>query len=270
MQIKKAKTKSLLCAEETELFWEQGYLHISTIFDEEETRELSEEMDRLISAWAIRSKGWSGDWRGAYMDEETEKRSELIAMHNLFYYSAAWARAVMHPRLVAGMADLLGPDVELHHTTMHVKPPQTGQPFPMHQDHPFYAHEDERYIDVLVHLDDTFHENGEIRFLGGSHKSGPLEHIRQTAEGDPCSPHLPTDKYHLEDTVPVPAKAGDIVAFNINTIHGSYINKTDRDRRLVRIGYRHPDNVQIAGQGFGKPGWMVAGKRTRKPGQELF
>ena len=41
---------------------------------------------------------------------------------------------------------------------MHIKPPQTGHPFPMHQDSPFYEHSDGRFLDTLVHLDDTFHE----------------------------------------------------------------------------------------------------------------
>ena len=270
MQTISRRTASPPTSERAELFWERGFLHIPSVFDRDETKELSEEMDRLISEWATRNRGWSGDWRKAYMDEETEKRSELAAMHDLFYYSAAWARAMMNPRLVATMTDLLGPDVELHFSTMHVKPPQTGHPFPMHQDHPFYEHEDERYVLVLLHLDDTFHENGEIRFVEGSHKGGPLQHVRRTSEGEPCTPHLPTDEYSLEDTVAVPAKIGDIVAFNINTIHGSYMNTTDRNRRLVRIAYRHPDNLQRTGHALGLPGWMVAGNRSRRPGQELY
>jgi ectoine hydroxylase-related dioxygenase (phytanoyl-CoA dioxygenase family) len=203
------------------------------------------------------------------MEEAIEKNSRLTAMHDLQFYSSAWLRAVTHPRLAEAISDLLGPNVELHHSTMHIKPPQTGQPFPMHQDYPFYMHTDGRYVDVLVHLDDTFHENGEIRFLDGSHKDGPLVHITETAEG-PCSPHLPTDVYRLGDTVPVPAKRGDVVCFSIYTIHGSYINTTDKARRLVRVGYRDPQNVQTAGQSLGRPGLMVRGYRDRRDGQQLF
>jgi phytanoyl-CoA hydroxylase len=62
---------------------------------------------------------------------------------------------------VGALVDLLGPNVELHHTTLHLKPPETGHPFPLHQDDTYYPHTDDRYIDVLVHLDDTRHENGE-------------------------------------------------------------------------------------------------------------
>ncbi len=243
---------------------EQGFLHVPEVFDDSELRDLSDEMNRLMKEWADRSQGWVGDWRKAYMDEETEKKSKLVAMHELQNYSTAWMRAVTHPRLAAVLAGVLGPNVEYHHSTMHVKPPQTGHPFPMHQDMPFYEHTDDRYVDVLVHLDNTCHENGEIRFLADSHKQGYLPHIKVSKDGSGATPHLPTDEYSLEDTVAVPAKAGDIVIFNINTIHGSYINTTDIDRRLVRVGYRHPNNVQIAGQNFGMPGFMMCGKREKQ------
>jgi hypothetical protein len=192
----------------------------------------------------------------------------LVAMHDLHMYAHGWMRCVTSTGLVGVLTQLLGPDVELHHSTMHVKPPETGHPFPMHQDMAFYEHSDDRYVDVLVHLDDTSHENGEIRFLAGSHKLGYLDHITEF-EGESVTPHLPTDQYKLDDTVAVPARAGDVVLFNINTIHGSHINQTDAMRRMVRLGYRHPHNNQIAGQANGMRGLMVSGYRYRREGDEL-
>lgn len=259
----------MLTKEQVQFFNDHGYLHIPRVFTPAETDELSGELNRLMAEWANYEAGWTGPWRKVYMDTETEKKSKLVAMHDLSFYSAAWTRAVTHPRLTEAMSDLLGPDVELHHSTMHVKPPETGHPFPMHQDWAFYQHADGRYVDVLVHLDDTRHDNGEIRFLDGSHKAGALEHITQTPEGA-CTPHLPTDKYKLDDTVAVPAKRGDVVCFNIHTIHGSHINVTDKPRRLIRIGYRHPGNVQTGGQSKGRPGLMVRGYRQRKNDAALF
>ena len=85
-----------------------------------------------------------------------------------------------------------------------------------------------------------------------------------------CIRDRPTDQYSLEQTVPVPAKAGDIVIFCIDTIHGSYINQTKKPRRLVRMGYRDPQNRQIYGQSFGRPGIMVSGYRERMEGEKPF
>jgi phytanoyl-CoA hydroxylase len=252
----------MLTREQVDFYEEHGYLRIPQVFNKAEIDAMDVELESLIQNWATNEAGWTGPWRKVYMDPATEKKSKLIALHDLQFYADSWCKAVNNPRLVGAMVDLLGPNVELHHSTLHAKPPETGHPFPMHQDWAFYQHDDGRYVDVLVHLDDTDDNNGCIRYLDGSHKLGSLEHVTRTPDG-PCTPHLPTDKYSLEDTVPVPAKRGDVVVFQINTIHGSRINKTNKMRRLVRIGYRNPENVQTGGQSLGRPGLMVAGMRAK-------
>jgi ectoine hydroxylase-related dioxygenase (phytanoyl-CoA dioxygenase family) len=253
---------NVLTPEQVAFYQEHGYLHLPGVFTEAETAELRADLDWMLSTWAYRHE-WTGGWRHELMDAETEKQAKIDIMHDLQLIAGSWARATAKPNLAGAMSDLLGGGpVELHHSTMHVKPPETGMPFPMHQDFPFYQHTDGRYVDCLFHLDDTSHENGEIRFLPGSHKHGALNHI-DVSDGVLCTPYLPTDQYRLEDTVAVPAKAGDVVCFSIHTIHGSHINTTSEPRRLVRVGYRHPDNVQLAGQSAGRAGPIVWGRRPR-------
>lgn len=260
----------MLSERDVTFYREHGWLRIPAVYQPAEIAELREGLDRCSDVWAVRSAGWKGDWRKKLMEDDVERRSELVSMHDLQLYSEAWFRGATNPKLVRALGQLLDGPVELHHTTMHVKPPESGMPFPMHQDNPFYPHADDRYVDVLLHLDDTCHENGEIRFLDGSHKAGPLPHILHSADGQACDPHLDQDAYRLNDAVPVSAKAGDVVCFNIHTIHGSHINTTDKPRRLVRMGYRHPDNVQTGGQSHGRPGVLVGGFRPRAEGQSLL
>ncbi len=250
----------MLTAEQIDYFNENGYLRIPQVYTPEEVRAMERELDQLIQDWATTNMGWTGPWRQVYMSPDVEQRSMLTHLHDLHFYSEAWCRAVTNPRLAEALADLLGPNVELHHTTLHIKPPETGMPFPLHQDSPFYQHEGFSYVDAIVHLDDTNDENGCLRFVPGSHRQGHIEHITEV-NGEPCSPHLPTDQWRLEDTVACPAQAGDVVAFSIYTVHGSYINRTDRLRRLVRLGYRDPMNQQLAGQSLGRAGLMVRGVR---------
>lgn len=252
---------------DVDFFHENGFLRIPSVFTPEESQAQADDLGRLAREWATVDRRWPGPWRKVYMDEEEEQGARLEAMHELHCYSRAWLDAVTSPRLIACLAPLLGPDIELHHSVMHTKPPG-GQVFPMHQDHPFYPHDDGRYLDVLVHLDDTGHENGELRFLAGSHRLGPLEHIRGTEE-EPSAPHLPTDEYRLADSVAAPAKRGDVIVFSYYTVHGSYINRTDRARRMVRIGYRHPHNRQSDG-GAVKSGIMVSGYRQRRGEEPLL
>lgn len=253
-----------LTDDQVEFYRENGFLRVPQVFTPEEMDWLDDELEFLMDQWAQTETGWTGPWRKAYMDAETEKKSKLTSLHDLHFYSEAWMRAVSHTHMANVLEALLGPNVEVHHMTLHAKPPETGHPFPLHQDNAFYEHSDDRYIDALIHLDDTSHANGEIRFSAGSHKLGYLPHITMTPEGEACTPHLATDVWKLEDTVPVPAKRGDVVLFNIFCVHGSYINTTDKVRRMVRCGYRDPENWQVSGQSIGRPGIMIRGHRVRQ------
>ena len=112
---------------------------------------------------------------------------------------------------------------------LHAKPPEKGTPFPMHQDYPFYPHDGLDFVDCLVHLDDAPFESGALRVVPGSHKEGPREHIT----GHDTAPHLPTDEFHPDfiDSIPIPAKAGDVIFFSYCLIHWSEVNRTDDWRK---------------------------------------
>ena len=239
------------------VFW------IPQAFDPGNVEWLSDELERLMQEWAVKGKGWTGPWRDAYLTTEEDERASLTHMHDLHFYSEAYMRAVMNDIMTGAIADLLGPNVELHHTTLHAKAPEMGTPFPMHQDHPFYPHKGAAFIDAIVHIDSTNDENGCLKFLVGSHADGPLKHLGGHNSQQEGSPHLPTDAYKLDDAVSVHCDAGDVVLFSYYTIHGSALNRTDRWRRLVRFGYRDPANRQISGQSHGRPGLMVRGQKRK-------
>jgi ectoine hydroxylase-related dioxygenase (phytanoyl-CoA dioxygenase family) len=249
-----------LTPEQVASFEDNGFLRLEAVFSPAEVADLSRELEYMMQTFAVLDRGWEGPWREQFLTADEDDKARLSAMHELQCFSAAWARAVQQPRLVDAVADLIGPEVELHHTTLHAKAPEFGTPFPMHQDHPFYPHETGQYVDAIVHVDAATEQNGCLKFLRGSHKLGPLEH-RFTG-----SPHLPPDEYRIADAVSCPADAGDVVFFSIHTVHGSTVNRTSEWRRIVRVGYRNPRNRQLGGQAMGRPGTMVRGVRPKVEG----
>jgi len=256
----------VLTPDQIAFYHENGFLRLEQIYDPAELARMSEELDYIIQNFANWGAAWRGPWRKVVMNEEEDRKATLVAIHEMQHYSAAWNRALASPRLAEELSQLLDTDcLEMHHMTLHAKPPDAGAPFPMHQDLPFYPHADGRYLDTLVHVDDANETSGCIKFLPGSHKLGKLQHIT----GPETSPHLPTDRFRLEDAVSLPAKAGDVVVFNIWTVHGSNVNHSGKWRRIVRIGYRDPHNLQEGGQAMGRPGIIVRGVRPRIEGQEL-
>ena len=256
----------MLTQEQIDFFHEHGFLRLEQVYSPNELRLISDDLNYIMETFANWDAAWRGQWRKEYMDEQEDRKATLVAIHELQHYSAEWMRAMTKPELADAVATLLKTDLlELHHNTLHAKPPDKGAPFPMHQDVPFYPHTDDRYMDALVHLDNADEQSGCIKFLAGSHKLGPLEHIT----GPDTAPHLPPDTYRLEDAVAVPAKAGDVILFHLWTIHGSSVNHSDRWRRLVRLGFRDPRNRQVSGQAFGRPGIMVKGVRPKVEGVEI-
>jgi ectoine hydroxylase-related dioxygenase (phytanoyl-CoA dioxygenase family) len=100
-------------------------------------------------------------------------------------------------------------------------------------------HERHTVVAASVHLDDTTIENGCLRVVPGSHTQGPIE-----AMGESHALEVP-----LEEGMPLPAAAGDIVFFNHLTIHGSGRNSSDRPRRNVLFQYRDPEDPPLVRDG---------------------
>ena len=89
----------MITSEQANFFWQHGYLHITKVFTDDEIDQMANDLDWLIETWAHKTPGWSGPWRKDYMDEETEKQSNLIAMHDLYFYSESWMKAVTNSGL---------------------------------------------------------------------------------------------------------------------------------------------------------------------------
>lgn len=253
----------MLTQAQVDYFNEHGFIRLEQVYSPDEMARMRDELVYMMDTFAHWEGGWRGAWRKEYMEAEDDQKAVLVHIHELHHYSSAWMQAVVKPDLADAIGQLLPSDcVEIHHSTLHAKAPGAGTPFPMHQDDPFYPHEDGRYIDALVHVDDADEMSGCLKFLDGSHKLGKLQHIT----GPDHEPFLPTDKYPLEDAVSVPAKSGDVILFHLWTVHGSALNRAGRWRRLVRVGYRDPRNRQIGGQAISRPGLIVKGVRPKIEG----
>ena len=172
-----------------------------------------------------------------------------IAHHQAFY------DLVFHPRIVDVVESLVGPDIQLHHTKLNMKPPSKDARFEWHQDFPFFPHTNFDLLAVMIMLDDSTEENGCLKIIPGSHKWGPRNHL--FAKDGAFSSQL-EDRSVLEDpsrwkTVPVPA--GGMELHHCNMLHSSGPNRGVHPRSAIVIQYRAADNVALGGNmanfGFG-------------------
>ncbi|RXZ84007.1 phytanoyl-CoA dioxygenase family protein [Paenibacillaceae bacterium] len=225
-----------------DFYKENGYLLVKGVFNQTEVEAMRGAVERIIQRAAKAKADTNSAWQGDYLPPEQLKKLVLKGFHDVHYHDASFMRAVIHPNITRVLEQIIGPNVQLHHTKMLVKPPEVGAAFPMHQDQPYFPHDRHTMLAASVHLDNADEENGCLHVIPGSHKQGPLPHVG--------AHYLNHKEYPISEGTPCPAEAGDVLFFNYLTIHGSQPNRSSRTRRNVLFQYRDAsdlpsDNVHI-------------------------
>ena len=241
----------MLTQEQKQFYDDNGYVVVRGLLTPEEAATYRQEIHDLAERLSAK-RNIDATWASA--DTVTAKKTSLLHCHDVQFQSAALARLLVDERLTGAASDIIGPNVQLHHTKMFIKPPEKGSPFPMHQDAPFFPHDNHSMIAAIVHFDDAPIEKGCVRVVPGSHKLGMLPHI---SEG---SYHLSPEEYPVSEALPIEAKAGDVLFFSYLTIHGSGLNESDEARTTVLIQMRDPsDPPTIQTHESRGQGMMLAG-----------
>lgn len=118
------------------------------------------------------------------------------------------------------------------------KPPGVGQPTPPHQDGFYFMLDPCEAVTMWLALDDVDEENGCVRYVPGSHRSGMREHARtQTLGFSQGIVDFPT-KEDRENELACPARPGDLLAHHALTIHRAEGNRSpNRSRRALGLIY---------------------------------
>jgi ectoine hydroxylase-related dioxygenase (phytanoyl-CoA dioxygenase family) len=211
---------------------DDGYVMTGGVFTVAEIDELERELDAVIER-RLRNNAnvdatWAGDWK------KDLPKTEILHTHDVQAYAAAFTRMLVHDRFTAALADLLGPNVQLHHSKAFIKPPERGSAFPMHQDYPYFPHTLGTMMAAIVHLSAATEEMGCFRVYPRSHQLGPLPIVNeQQAYVDP-------EQWPISGAKVLPASRGDVVFFSYLLIHGSDINRSQRLRKTVLVQLRDP------------------------------
>lgn len=219
---------------DVEFYKENGYLLVKGVFNPQEVAEMREAVEKIITRAAQSKSDGNHAWQGDFLPKDELKKLVLKGFHDVHYHDAAFTRAAVHPHMRDVLSQIIGPNVQLHHSKMLVKPPEVGAAFPMHQDYPYFPHEKHTMLAASVHLDNADQENGCLHVIPGSHRAGTLPHVGQY--------YLNHKEYPINEGTPCVAEAGDVLFFNYLTIHGSEPNRSTRTRRNVLFQYRDPSD----------------------------
>jgi len=222
---------TVLSDEQLKDYERDGFILVRSLITPDEADALRTESHQLLGRLTdLKDPTWA-----SAREASGGMATSLQDCHDAQFYSAAFARMLVDERFTSVAGQVIGTqNVQLHHTKMFVKPPSKGSPFPMHQDHPFFPHTHHRVAAAIFFLDDATVEKGCVRVVPGSYRLGPQAHL---SEG---SFHLSTDDWPVDQSVPVPAKAGDAIFFSYLTVHASGVNVSDEPRTTWLVQFRDP------------------------------
>ncbi len=147
--------------------------------------------------------------------------------------------------ILAPVRDLIGPDLRIQTTKLNMKSAGHGAAVEWHQDFAFYPHTNDDVLAVGVIIDDMGSENGPLMVFPGSHK-GPIydHHVDDVFAG---AMNLEAGGLDIADAVELKGPAGSISIHHGRMIHGSALNRSSVDRRLLLYEIMAADAFPIAG-----------------------
>ena len=200
----------MLSASVFERFTADGYVVTPAVFSAPEILAIKEECDRLRAhnrSWAL---------LGAARDS-----SKLLAFtkHDVF-------------RRICAMT--IGSDVDLFFDSILHKPARGGKELRWHQD-AAYGATDPAYVACWVPLSAGSAASGGLWVAPGSHRSGPIEHIRCTATTQEYAGLV--SKTIPPVSCPLDLSPGQVAVVHSELLHRSGPNATDTVRLAFQCGF---------------------------------
>ncbi len=244
-------------------YYDIGALVIPDVLNAEEVARLRRVTDGLVArAREVSAHDEIYDLEDSHTPASPRVR-RIKAPH---LHDPAYAALVRHPRIIAVLRDLWGPDIRFDTAKLNMKSAGFGAAVEWHQDWAFYPHTNDDLAAVGVMMDDMADENGPLMVVPGSHKLDVFDHH---AEGRFCGAMDPQRRdVDYAKAVKLIGKAGAISVHHVRAVHGSAPNVSERDRRLLLLQFRAADAWPLLGFPAGIEAFdalMVCGRPTLAP-----
>ncbi len=164
----------------------------------------------------------------------------------------SFAELIRHPRLVASVSEILGPDLLAGGGQGVIKEPQSPNHITWHQDLTYRGLDDQQEVTVWVALSPATQQSGCMRFVAGSHKRPIVEHVDTFAEENMLSRGqeiaVEVDESDATDVVLEPGQAS---LHHGHLFHASNPNQSDDRRigfaiRLIATAMAMPGGEELA------------------------
>ncbi|MFF3030941.1 phytanoyl-CoA dioxygenase family protein [Streptomyces rubiginosohelvolus] len=217
-----------------EYFREHGFAVLGDALSPAEVAEVNRDAERLCRGEYGRIET-ARQLTGAESPEELLR--QFLCIHHPHKVSDVAMAAMRHPRVVAALTGIIGPNVKAMQSMLFIKSEgKPGQAW--HQDEYFIPTRDRSLTAAWIALDDATVENGCLWALPGSHRPGVLYPARE--QRDPqfdCTTEAYDFPYRDEDAVPLEVPAGAAVIFNGYLLHRSLRNSGAHGFRRALVNH---------------------------------
>lgn len=141
--------------------------------------------------------------------------------------------------------DLIGPNLRLHTTKLNMKMAGFGAAVEWHQDMAFYPHTNDDVLAIGVMIDDMDAENGPLMIFPGSHHGPTFDHHADGVFVGAVD--LGSAGLDLADAKMLTGSAGSLSIHHGRVLHGSALNRSDRDRRILFYEMMAADSFPVMG-----------------------
>jgi len=233
----------MLTAQQIETYRRDGYIVIPRLIEGAQLAELRALTDRIVSeARGVSANDDLYDLEPSHSAALPRVRRLKPAIFKRYDFFRALTR---DPKITAILSGLLGPDIRLYGGKLNMKSAGYGSPVEWHQDWAFYPHTNDDVLATGIYLDDCDIDNGPLMVVPGSHHGPTWDHH---ADGRFCGALDPEAcDVDLSKAVPLMGPAGSMTIHHARLVHGSALNYSNRQRRLLLHEYTAADAWPLMG-----------------------
>ena len=221
-----------LTDEQVEFFREHGYLAGVRVLSDEQVEALRAELTELVDPSHPRNR--------LFYEFHTNESPDPSRV--LFHALGAWRVSVCfhdllwHPAFAVPAAQLLGGAVRFWHDQLFCKPARHGGVVAWHQDYSYWTRTvPVAHLSCWIGLDDSTRENGCLHYVPGSHRWPLLPVTGLAGDMDAIQSVLSDEQRAGFRPVAVELKRGEASFHHPLLVHGSFENRSDRERRAAVI-----------------------------------
>ena len=223
-------------------YHEQGFVVVENVFSPADVARMRQTLEALVrKASGLNTHDKVYDLEESHTpDNPRVRRIKEPHKADPLYWEMA-----RHPRMLAVLTRLLGPALRLHGAKINLKSAAYGAPVEWHQDWAFYPHTNGDVLAVGVMLDDMTPENGPLLLIPGSH-TGPTHdhhqdgHFVGAMDPETCGVDFSTARMCT-------GRSGACSFHHVRAVHGSAMNTSGKDRRLLLYQVAAGDAWDIRG-----------------------